>query len=754
MNDAEPKKEEGLDTEKILHIIGPDGYLSNSLKGFEPREQQRMMMRNVIDAYNKDQISLIEAGTGTGKSMAYLIPAMIWALKKKEKTVISTNTITLQEQLIHKDIPMLTQALQMDIKAVLVKGMSNYLCLRKLDDAKHELSGLPIDEASEIEQIERWSASTQDGSRSSLSMVPSSNTWERVCAESDTCNHQQCPFFSKCFFFKARREAEDAQILVANHHLLFADLSVRAETNNYEETSILPFYNRLILDEAHHIEDVATDFFGNSVSKLGILRLLSRLSSDKHNKLQGKLATLKDKLDFFFGITPPHDAASIIMRLNIDLPGMRRELQELTTNTFQALAEFIESTQAPSNSVGEQADVPVQESKLRLLPEHHTHPIWESRIVPAGKKLVTSLKRYLQALTSLEVDLKEINHDKFQEQAKGVRLDIAALAMRLSNHTVLIERFLMEPPSNDKVRWIEEQQLRIMRNVSLSDAELDISNALVNCLFSKFATIVLCSATLATNQQFNFVRKRLGITETKLPDRFVTENIYDSPFDYATQAMLAIPTDVPFPQHPDFTKEAAEQIWQAVQVSRGSTFVLFTSYGMMKSCHEILYNRFIDNRFHVFKQGDDNRQALLTKFKNTERSVLFGTDSFWEGVDVVGEALRCVIIVKLPFKVPTEPIIQARTEAIIASGGDPFFEYTLPNAIVKFKQGFGRLIRNKRDRGCIVCLDTRLITKGYGKQFLNSLPACQQVFASSEHVEQHMREFYRKTHHLVLNRPK
>lgn len=753
MDTPEPKKADGLDTDKILHLIGPDGFLSHSLKGFEPRDQQRKMMHNIIDAYNNDEIALIEAGTGTGKSMAYLIPAMMWALRNKEKTVISTNTITLQEQLIHKDIPMLTQALQLDIKAVLVKGMSNYLCLRKLEDAKHELPGLPIEEAAELEQIERWSASTKEGSRSTLPMVPSSNNWERVCAENDTCSHQQCPYFNKCFFFKARREAEDAQILVANHHLLFADLSIRAETNNYEETSILPMYTRVIMDEAHHIEDVATDFFGNSVSKLGILRLLSRLSSEKQNKLQGKLAVLREKLDSIFGVNPPNDVASLVMRLNIDLPGTRRELQELTTNTFQALAEFIESTQAPSNTL-EQGDAPAPESKLRLLPVHHTHPIWESRIVPAGKKLVECLKRYMQALASLEADLKEIDNDRLQEQTKGIRLDIGALAMRLANHTVLVERFLMEPPSNDKVRWIEEQQLRIMRNVSLSDAELDISNAMVNCLFSKFPTIILCSATLATNQQFNFVCRRLGITEEKLPGRPITEHIYDSPFDYATQAMLAIPTDVPYPQHPEFTQSAAEQIWQAVEVSRGSAFVLFTSYGMMKSCHEILYKKFTENRYHIFKQGDDNRQALLTKFKNTERSILFGTDSFWEGVDVVGEALRCVIIVKLPFKVPTEPIIQARTEAIIAAGGDPFFEYTLPNAIVKFKQGFGRLIRNKRDRGCIVCLDTRLITKGYGKQFLNSLPVCQQVFASSEHVEQHMREFYRKTHHLVLNRPK
>ncbi len=277
------------------------------------------------------------------------------------------------------------------------------------------------------------------------------------------------------------------------------------------------------------------------------------------------------------------------------------------------------------------------------------------------------------------------------------------------------------------MRWIENQPLKTLLNVHLVDADLDVSKALANFLFSQFPTIILCSATLTTNQQFHFIRQRLGLHAKLLPQRTVTEHIYDSPFDYYKQAILAVPTDMPPPTHASFNQIAYENVWKAIEVSHGQTFVLFTSYTMLQDCYKALAKRLEAHRYPAFKQGDESRQELLNKFKKTKRAVLFGTDSFWEGVDVIGDALRCVIIVKLPFKVPIEPIIQARTEAIIDRGGDPFFEFAVPHAIVKFKQGFGRLIRHKWDRGCIVCLDTRLVTKGYGKLFLNSLPQSQKL---------------------------
>jgi ATP-dependent DNA helicase DinG len=742
-----------LPLDAVLKLIQANGPLTLAFKGFEPRPQQQQMMANVVEAYNRSQIALIEAGTGTGKSLAYLIPALMWAAHHSERTVISTNTITLQEQLVQKDIPNLLKALNLNLKAVLVKGMNNYICLRKLEDAQSELKLFPSDDHEEIDKIDAWRHSCEEGSRAELPFVPTSTTWDRVGAESEACLHHECPHYQSCYFYKARRQAQDAQILVVNHHLLFSDLVKRAEHNNYSETSILPAYRRIILDEAHHIEDIATEYFATRLHRIELLRTLSRLSLDKHGPSQGKLSLLKDKLHLIYKKAPPRDVGQIIARLTIDLPAFKLQLIEQINHTFDSFAHFMDHIKNPNgHAAGEEAASPF-EKKLRLLTEHQAHPRWKEEIIPQVVKLIDQLKQYRQTINSLEGDLKLVENERMHEQTKNLRLDIQALAFRLETAIMVLNHFLSQFQPATKVRWIEAHQLRTLMNVHLVDADLDISQSLVDYLFSKFPTIILCSATLTTNQQFTFIRQRLGLTPQLLNKRSITEHIYDSPFNYHKQALLVVPTDMPPPTHPDFNQTAFENVWQAIQASRGQAFVLFTSYSMLKNCYETLAKRLADHRYPVLKQGDDNRQALLNKFKTTERAVLFGTDSFWEGVDVVGDALRCVIIVKLPFKVPSEPIIQARTEAILEKGGNPFLEFTVPHAIVKFKQGFGRLIRNKWDRGCIVCLDTRLVTKGYGKLFLNSLPSCEKVFMNGSHLWKRMEEFYRQTYHLVKHNP-
>lgn len=743
---------QGLSAEKILTLIQPEGILSRNLKGFESRPQQQSMMTNIIDAYNQDSIALIEAGTGTGKSLAYLIPALIWAARFNERTVISTNTITLQEQLVNKDIPNLLNALNLNLKAVLIKGMNNYLCLRKLEDAQTEMRLFPSEESAEIDKIDEWRHQTTEGSRSSLAFVPSPATWDRVGAESEACSHHECPYYQQCFFFKARKQAQDAHILIVNHHLLFADLVRRADTNNYSEASILPAYKRIILDEAHHIEDIATEYFAARLHRIELMRTLGRLASERHSQQPGKLPILKEKLQSLYHKAPPREMLQLINRLTIDLPALRHQLHEQINQTFDSFAHFIESIKHPANHLlGE--EVSITEQKLRILNEHMNHLKWKEEIHPHADRLITSLKQYRQSISALEADLKLIENDRLQEQTKGIRLDIQSLALRLDTSISLLNHFIAPPSSANKVRWIEAHKLKSLINVHLVDADLDISKSLVEFLFSKFPSIILCSATLTSNQQFRFIRQRLGLTEKLLPHRVIKEHIYDSPFNYNKQALLAVPIDMPPPSHPDFNSIAYENIWKAIQASHGQAFVLFTSYSMLQHCYEKLSKRLEEHRYPIFKQGDDNRQTLLNKFKTTDRAVLFGTDSFWEGVDVAGDALRCVIIVKLPFKVPSEPIIQARTEAIVERGGDPFFEYAVPHAIVKFKQGFGRLIRNQWDRGCIVCLDTRLVTKGYGKLFLNSLPACEKAFTNAEPLWAKMTDFYRKTYHFVKKNP-
>lgn len=743
---AESKKKPQLDALKVLQLTSSSGILTRTLKGFEPRAPQHSMMNDVIAAYNDNGITLIEAGTGTGKSLAYLLPAILWALEHKQRTLISTHTIALQEQLIQKDIPQIINALNVDIKAVLVKGMGNYLCLRKLKETGEEQLLMPSDEREEFSRVEAWAESTQEGSRTSLPMMPSVNMWDRIGAESDNCTHVKCPHYQRCFFFKARNQAEEAQILVANHHLLFADLAVRAETENYKGQAILPAYSRIIIDEAHHIEDIATDFFGAHISKLGILRLLGRIASEKQNKAQGKLSSLKEKLSFFYPDPSASTVRDIFLRINLELVGIRNEVQQCTAETFQILSDFLERQCATSGANEETA---LGESKMRLFPHLHQDPIWQNHISPSATRLISSLERYARGLAGLELELQSLNHETFQEQSKGIRQDIASFGRRLEEQAALIEKLIITVPQREKVRWIELTRSRLMTNVSVRDADLDVSKAMADFLFSKFATIILCSATLTTNRQFNFIRKRLGISIDRLPGKKITENILDSPFNYAKQALLAIPIDLPSPHDVDFIHKAAQQIWQAVEISRGGAFVLFTSYTMMQACYEIIAPRLKEHRYTLFKQGEAERQSLLSQFKTTSRAVLFGTDSFWEGIDVAGEALRCVVIVKLPFRVPTEPIIQARTEAILEQGRDPFAEYTLPAAIVKFKQGFGRLIRHMKDRGCIVCLDTRLITKRYGQEFINSLPDCQQSFSPADQLGVRMRNFYRETHHFT-----
>lgn len=741
-----------LQTEKILKIIQADGILSRSFKGFEPRAQQQSMMTNIIDAYNQNHITLIEAGTGTGKSLAYLIPALIWAAKYSERTVISTNTITLQEQLIQKDIPHLLEALNLKLKVVLVKGMNNYICLRKLEDAHMELHLFPSDEHTEIEKIEAWRQTAVEGSRSEMPFVPSPAAWDRVGAESEACPHHECPHYQKCYFFKARKQAQDAQLLVVNHHLLFSDLMRRAEQDNYSEVAVLPTYKRIILDEAHHIEDIATEYFASRLSRLDLMRILGRLAADKHSPAQGKLPLLKEKIYSIFRKGHPTSVGKIISLLTIDLPALRHSLNDKIHQAFDCFAHFINSIKQPFNGFLEESSTP-SEQKLRLLDEHLGYFKWKEEVLPHAKSLMEALKQYQQVIHNLEADLKSIDHDRLHEQTKSIRFDIQAFAGRLDVAISLLKNFFSQSTNPLKVRWIETQILKTLVNVQLIDADLDVSKALADFLFSKFPTIVLCSATLTSNQQFHFIRQRLGLQPKYLPQRIVTEHIYDSPFDFRRQAILAVPTDMPPPTHPDFNEIAYENIWKAVEVSHGQTFVLFTSYAMLQNCYDVLSKRLETHHYPVFKQGDDNRQALLNKFKTTKRAVLFGTDSFWEGVDVVGDALRCVIIVKLPFKVPSEPIIQARTEAIIARGGDPFYEFAVPHAIVKFKQGFGRLIRHRWDRGCIICLDTRLVIKGYGKLFLNSLPPCEKAFMNGERLWPKLADFYRQTYHFVKQNP-
>lgn len=669
------------------------------LPGFEVREGQVEMLQSVLAAYEEEHTLLVEAGTGTGKSLAYLIPALLWAAQHSEPTVIATHTIALQEQLIQKDIPFLLDALEMDLKAVLAKGMNNYVCLRKLHDTPTEVP----------ESLFTWAKTTIEGSRSELPVYPSQDLWDQIGAEAESCTHVKCPHYKECFFFKARRQAADAHVIVANHHLLFADLAVREESDNFEEAAVLPPYKRLILDEAHHIEDVATHYFAQSVSRRGLIHALGRLLSDRGT---GKLVTLHRK------ICEAYPLGDILGdKLTVILPAEKRNMVELVNEAFQALSFYCGTAKG--------------EEKMRIRDSHLQDPVWGSTVQPAIEQVITHGKGFLQTLSSLEGQLKQKKDPLLDNKCDGVLAEIKGICSRLEASLATLFAFVFSPLEADKVRWMEGAP----PDLHLIAADLEIAQRLSKALFERLPTVVLCSATLSTHKDFSFIKKRLGIKQAE-------EKIYASPFDYQTQAILSVPTDLPDPAHPTFTREAAEKIWETIEISKGGTFVLFTSYSMLRECERLLAERMHKKRYLLFCQGEENRSTLLRKFRTTDKAVLFGTDSFWEGVDVAGDALRCVIIVKLPFKVPNDPLFQARSEAIASQGGSPFFEYSLPHAIVKFKQGFGRLIRNKQDRGCVICLDPRLIKKGYGKKFLKSLPPCPIISEPAAQCFESLKKFY------------
>lgn len=721
-----------LEYSKILCLLSDDGLISKKLKSFEAREEQKQLLAHLIEAFNDKAIALLEAGTGTGKSIAYLIPALLVAAIWKEKVVISTQTISLQEQLLNKDLPFLIDVLGVEVKASLVKGMGNYICLRKWDEIALERMLLSAEDREKLAQMEHLTFEKGIGSRSDFPFHPQNSLWELVGADFDSCNGQECPHYQNCHYFQARKSCQDAQILIVNHHLLLADLVSKAENG----LSVLPLYSRLIIDEAHNLEEIATDYFSTRISRLDLFKLLSKIYSEKNGQTTGKIAFVKDKFQKSVKGGYSLSQSRFLNQLTLELPALRRDLLKEITDTFHLLEQFQQVSGA-------------QEGKLRLKSHHYQFPSWKNGIAPALLKTASLIKRYAQELTHVEGRVKDLEDDRLIENCKGILHDLKGFAKRLEEGASALELFSEQPSSLDSIRWLETVQTKTGINLSCIHAELNISKILLKHLFSPFDTVALLSATLTTQKSFQFLRDRMGLHEKNLEGRKIIEAIFESPFDFKKQALLLVPKDIPPPTSSEFLDAAIKIIWDATNASKGNAFILFTSYSMLKTCFSLMESKLKEHRFFPLKQGDESRGALLKRFIEQDRSILFGTDSFWEGVDVVGEALRLVILAKLPFKVPTEPLIQARSEAISLKGGDPFKELLLPQAAIKFKQGFGRLIRNKKDRGCILCLDNRIVTKSYGNYFLNTLPVCPLEVVLTEQLKQKMVDFYKRTYPLT-----
>jgi len=656
--------------ELLQDILAPEGAIARRLgERYEFRPQQGEMAGAVSAALENGEHLLVEAGTGVGKSFAYLLPAIDFAVRQKKRIVISTHTINLQEQLIEKDIPLLQSVYPDEFAAVLVKGRSNYLCKRRLEQTSRRSTSLfEFDrQMDSLHMVLDWASKTTDGSLADLPILPDGDVWDKVCAEQGNCLGKKCNFYNDCFWQAAKRRMQGGKILIVNHALFFSDLALRAAGINY-----LPKYDAVIMDEAHTVEDVAGEHFGLKVSEGGLRYQLRNLFDPKRGK----------------GLLSGHGSYAI---------DAMEDIEQLSGRIDRFFSRVVRWQQTNGRSNG-----------------RVNQPNWiENDISPKLRDLSLHLKAMLTHIDS-EEEMSELT-----AQAEKV----ANLGQMLN---VIVSQSLEET-----VYWIEITQ-RGTQKISLHAAPINIGAGLKKHLFEKTKSVVLTSATLCTGGKkeskqdgdgFSYIKSRLGIENAKTLQ-------LGSPFDYQKQATLYVESDLPEPNDPLFVGRACERIVHYLKMTAGGAFVLFTSYGMLNSAHERLRPILEELKLPLLVHGQGPpARALLERFKSTPNAVLLGTTSFWQGVDVQGDQLRNVIVVKLPFAVPDEPVVEARLDAIERRGGNPFMEYSVPEAIIKLKQGFGRLIRSKTDEGIVVILDSRIKTKRYGRLFLDALPTCRSVEA-------------------------
>ncbi len=666
----EPMHNAYMDAEPISQasaardVLDVDGPIAADLDNYEQRPQQVEMAIAVEDAFRQEHHTLIEAGTGVGKSFAYLIPAIQCALRTGRRVVISTHTIALQEQLINKDIPFLKRIMAEDFTAELVKGRANYLGLRRLTRAsgrQETLFPAKIQLAS-LWEIEDWAYKTQDGSLADLPQEPSFAVWDHVRSDSDDCMGRKCETFDTCFYQRMRRRAIKANLLVVNHAMLFSDIALRRQG-----ASILPDYDYVVLDEGHTVEGVAADHLGNSISTAQISHLLNALSHENTGK----------------GILFGPDAMPAI---------------EQVGHCRDTMDEYVEMTLAWLDA----------------------QPSFSGRVRKAileDQPMTGGLMRLRSALSNLREGMED-------EEKK---LEILSMMNRCTGIAEAIDKWHKhESPS--WVYWIDVRRDRRTR-ITLASRPIDVGPELREGLFDAVRSVVLTSATMTTtnSEPFAYVSKRLGLEDTRSMQ-------LGSPFNYREQVVAYVESNMPDPGDAAmFLPAVCDKLAQYLSHTEGRAFVLFTSYSMLNECAQMMTRFCHMNQMPLLVQGQGlTRSAMLERFRNEHRSVLFGTDTFWAGVDVPGESLSNVIIVKLPFASPAQPTVEARIERIREQGGNPFMEYQVPEAILKFKQGIGRLIRSRTDRGIVVILDPRVCRKPYGRQFIAALPDCEVVIVKTE----------------------
>jgi ATP-dependent DNA helicase DinG len=718
-----PADEQVLDPAEIADDLGPFGGIAAEMRQYEDRPTQREMARTIAMLYNDGGVGLLEAGTGVGKSLGYLLPALRWAALNHERTVVSTNTINLQEQLVRKDLPFLARALngEQEVRFALLKGWRNYLCLLRLEQARLIGGDLIDDMSGGIEQIAQWATQTSEGSLGDLTPHPSPEVWDEVAAEPDLCMRAECPHYDRCFLFTARREAAKADVVVVNHHLLMSDIAVRRLQRNWDDAAVIPPYSRLVIDEGHHLEDAAASHLGESATRRGLQRLMSRLARPVGGRRSGRglLAALDQRLRARNDMFSQASLEMLELKINPAVDAARSK----GAVVFDLLEEFLHRTGQPV---------------IRLTEDFDSDPVWHAGLAAALSDFLTETALLSDTLNLIR---ERLETEKLRDEATSALIsEMRGVGRRLEALAGALHGALESGPDAPKrVRWIETRGKE--GNIAVTWVPLNLAPILRDDLFGRVKTAIVTSATLATDSRFEFPASRLGVDQLDIPP--VTAS-FASPFNYSVQAVIAIPTDIPAPNAdaPGHLLAVIRMIADFAEASDGGLFVLFTSHRDVRESALELRARGVLRDRPLLVHGEDSRDILLEKFRHSGRAVLIGTSSYWEGVDVPGNALRGLLIARLPFRVPSEPVTAANCEAILDRGGDPFAEYMVPHAALRLKQGFGRLIRTSTDRGAVIIADNRVITKSYGAELMRALPPARRLMLPWPEISRQLHDFY------------
>ena len=686
----------------IEDYFSKEGILVNEIKGFEHRHEQEEMAKNIQNAVYNNKKIIVEAGTGTGKTLAYLIPAIKWAIVNKKKVIIATNTINLQEQLLLKDIPLAKSVIKDEFSYALVKGRTNYLCKRLFTELSLgksvDIETFSMEAREQIEYILKWGNKTKTGDKAELPFEVYPDVWELVQSTTELCLGKKCPFRKECFHMKTRMKKMEADILISNHHVFFSDLNVRAETDFDSEYLILPRYDMVIFDEAHNIESVARSYFSVEVSKISFTRLLHRIYQKKIKKKKEKsaLTRVEETIDEKY-LEKTGDYLELLKSMKSEI----YNLQTIGDEYFDEIRKMFETN----------TEAPIRKSL-------NSFEMTKSNFL----ENLRAKKEFFQAKLAEFLNLMMAFNNVIDEEK-----DKNPEVINFNNHLKIFKKyidsfkFINNFSDADYVYWLDINSKRT--NVVLTATPLNIAQKLSSVLYENLNRLVFASATIMANGNFEYFKKSLGLDEEECLECFI-----ESPFDYENQMSVYIPADIQDSENLNaFVTDASKFILDILKKTKGKAFILFTSYTMLNQIYYSIVNKLKNSNFEIFLHGEKPRSQLIKEFKEAKNPVLFGTTSFWEGVDVQGENLSNVIITKLPFLVPTDPIVAAISKKIEETGGNSFLDFQLPEAIIKFKQGVGRLIRKKTDRGNVFILDSRVIKKKYGSAFIKALPSQKNI---------------------------